>query len=327
MREFGQEVVRNYEDLSFSDQVVIHLVLGLCAGILFGSLEHIYEKFIFRNIGFGKAVLLGSVGYVLVIILIIILAMVFFTTLSAETYSLRKYISLVFSKQTILLIFYLFIIGSLTNFLKEVDKKFGRGNLWKMFIGEFYSPKEEEKVFLFIDLKSSTKMAENLGHFKYSRMLQDCFQKLSVVDKYGAEVYQYVGDEAVLSWDLKIGLKDNNCINAFYAFKDEFDKHRTYFLSNYGLVPEFKAGMHLGKIVTAEIGELKREIAHHGDTINTAARIQENCNILNREFLISELAKYSLEESKRFKFNDEGEIYLKGKTDEVRVYSVHRIEI
>ncbi|HZJ20007.1 MAG TPA: adenylate/guanylate cyclase domain-containing protein [Pricia sp.] len=81
----------------------------------------------------------------------------------------------------------------------------------------------------------------------------------------------------------------------------------------------------MGKIVTAEVGVHKREIAYHGDTINTAARIQEKCRILDKEFLISEDAKNSFETSNVFKYHDEGEISLKGKVNEVRIFSVYQV--
>ena len=34
----------------------------------------------------------------------------------------------------------------------EIDRKLGPGNLWKMIIGKFYHPREEERIFMFIDL-------------------------------------------------------------------------------------------------------------------------------------------------------------------------------
>jgi len=325
MRDFGQEVVRDYKNLQFAEMAIIHIVLGISAGLLFGSLEYVYEKYIFRNMGFGKAVFLGSLGYSLVFVLIIVLAAVFFSTLAEESYSQAQYRKLLLSKQTLLLVFFFFMVSMFTNLFREIDKKFGRGNLWKMFKGEFYSPKEEAKIFLFLDLNSSTETAETLGHFKYSRMLQDCFRDVSVVDKYHAKIYQYVGDEAVLTWDLKKGLQNNNCVEAFFAFKEELLKKKAHYLETYGILPEFKAGLHLGKVVTAEIGELKREIAHHGDTINTAARIQEKCNILGRELLVSEQTKNRLVPSKTLKYHDEGEISLKGKAKKVRIFSVYTI--
>ena len=325
MREFGQEVVRSYEPLRINGQITTLLVLGLSAGILFGSLEYVYEKYIFRNMAFGKAVFLGSMGYAAVIVLIIALAVIIFTSLADESYSRTQYRNLLLSKQTLLLTFFFITVGTFTNLFREIDKKFGHGNLWKMFRGEFYSPKEEHRIFLFLDLKSSTATAELLGHFKYSKLLQDCFKDLAVVENHKAEIYQYVGDEAVLTWHLEEGLKDNHCINAFYAFKQRLEDRKTHYIDTYGMLPEFKAGLHMGKVVTAEVGELKREIAHHGDTINTAARIQEKCNDIEKEFLISEEAKNLLSDSVNMKYHDQWAVLLKGKRKIIKIFSVERL--
>jgi adenylate cyclase len=35
------------------------------------------------------------------------------------------------------------------------------------------------------------------------------------------------------------------------------------------------------------VGDIKRDIAYHGDTLNTAARIQSVCNQYNKRFLTS----------------------------------------
>ena len=81
----------------------------------------------------------------------------------------------------------------------------------------------------------------------------------------------------------------------------------------------------MGKVVTAEVGELKREIAHHGDTINTAARIQEKCNDIEKEFLISEEAKNLLSDSVNMKYHDQGAVLLKGKRKIIKIFSVERL--
>ena len=50
-------------------------------------------------------------------------------------------------------------------------------------------------------------------------MIQNCFQDVNkVIPKYYAEVYQYVGDEVVLTWLKEEGLRNNNCINFYFAF-------------------------------------------------------------------------------------------------------------
>lgn len=62
-------------------------------------------------------------------------------------------------------------------------------------------PREEDRIFLFLDLNSSTVLAEELGHIRYSELSKCCLADLALsVKKYKATVYQYVGDEAVLSW-------------------------------------------------------------------------------------------------------------------------------
>ena len=72
-----------------------------------------------------------------------------------------------------------------------------------MLTGRYHSPKEEKKIFMFLDLQSSTTIAEKLGHKMYSEFIQECFKDISIIGDYGGEVYQYVGDEAVFTWDAR----------------------------------------------------------------------------------------------------------------------------
>jgi adenylate cyclase len=198
----------------------------------------------------------------------------------------------------------------------------GEGNLLRIIRGQFYNPKVDERIFMFLDLRGSTTIAEELGHLKYSQLIQDCFYDLAVVHEYKANIYQYVGDEAVLEWRAIRGKESMNCIKTFFAFQNQIQKKSKYYLHKYNLIPEFKAGMNLGDVTIAEVGDLKREIAFHGDTINTAARIQGECNRLNSDLLVSEnLLKYlRLEHWARQKLK--GQIHLRGKQKPVNIYSI-----
>ena len=176
---------------------------------------------------------------------------------------------------------------------------------------------------MFMDLKSSTHYAEQLGHLKYSEMIQNCFQDVNkVLPKYFAEVYQYVGDEVVLTWLKEEGLRNNNCINFYFAFCDLLQKNKSIYENKFGLLPQFKASSHVGMITVAEVGNIKREIAYHGDTINIAARLQAMCNIYNKNFLISESLKESLFTNTNIKIEFVDETLLKGKTKKSKIYSV-----
>ncbi|MDN5200970.1 adenylate/guanylate cyclase domain-containing protein [Fulvivirgaceae bacterium BMA10] len=327
MREFGQEVVREYEALSPTEQVRIHLVLGIFAGLLFGSLEYFFEKKVFRNVSLGKAIFIGSLSYLIITILLLLLGMRIFARIVEINLSWEETQNFLFSRTAALFIFYCFLVGFLIDFIKQVDKKFGPGNLIRMLKGEFYGPKEDERIFMFLDLKSSTAIAEKLGHIKYSQLLQDCFVDIDIVAKYHAEIYQYVGDEVVLTWQRKKGLIDANCIRAFFAFTDRLEKRSDHYIRTYDVLPEFKAGLNMGKITIAEVGEIKREIAYHGDTINTASRIQAKCNDFDQQILISENLQQHLNGSNDFSRKLVGEVTLKGKLQAVNIYSVERILI
>ncbi len=120
-------------------------------------------------------------------------------------------------------------------------------------VGDFYEPRDEERIFMFIDLKDSTVHAEKLGHIQYSKMIQDCFNDIGVVVENEAEIYQYVGDEVILTWKYKDGLRNYNCINAYYDFINKLNSKNEYYLNTYKVVPHFKAGVNSGIVTVTEV--------------------------------------------------------------------------
>jgi len=146
------------------------------------------------------------------------------------------------------------------SFIKQMNAKFGPGILIPMFLGKFRHPRIEKRIFLFMDLKDSTTYAEKLGSLKFSELIQDCFNDANkVIPPFNAEIYQYVGDEVVLTWTASEGLKNINCIKFFFAFQKYIQTRKTHYESKYGLVPKFKTGANIGSITVAEVGDYKRE--------------------------------------------------------------------
>jgi adenylate cyclase len=190
-----------------------------------------------------------------------------------------------------------------------------------MLLGRYKDPKVEKRIFMFLDLKSSISNSETLGHYKYSKLIQDCFYDINdVVPKYDAEIYQYVGDEAVLSWPYKKGLANKNCVALFFDFQHTLKLRPDYYESKYGLKPEFKAGLHEGKLMVAEVRVVKKELAFQGDVINTSARIQAECNTHNVGILISERLKIDLNLNERYTASALGSVLLKGKLTEIQIF-------
>ena len=138
-------------------------------------------------------------------------------------------------------------------------------------------------------------------------------------------IYQYVGDEIVIVWKVKDGVKNLNCINLFFDILDEIDSKKDLYLQKYGVYPKFKAGIHCGKVITGEIGYIKKDIVYHGDTINTASRIQAECNVHSKRLLISgELLKLIRIEDE-YKVEDIGTKLLRGKENALELFSIERV--
>jgi adenylate cyclase len=296
------------------ESILTAFIAGPIIGLVSGYGQILTEENSYNRISFQKLLLL-RITYVLL----------FLVTLISLAYALYgvdiTFIDFAFEPGSFAIYLYIVSVDIFMFGLRQVNLFLGSNNFWKLFRGRFYTPREEERIFMFLDLQSSTNHAENLGHITYSKMIQDCFNDLGVVIENEAEIYQYVGDEVILTWKLPDGLRHQNCLHAFFSFKSRLASRKQHYLDNYNCLPHFKAGMHAGIVTVAEVGKYKKEIAYHGDTINTAARIQGKCNELKQELLISERLKNQLS-SAGYVFDKLGLMELKGKERQTLLYGI-----
>lgn len=310
-------------DIPITNWLQFGVILGLIIGPFYALGEFVFEKYISQKLYLGLSILLKTTIY----LVLMIVSLSFVTFLIEENIDIDLpnergwwMTSSLFWMATV----YFFICSLVFSLIRIAIERFGRGMFFNMLIGKYRKPKEEKRIFMFLDLKSSTMMAEKLGHYKYSQLIQDCFLDLNtIINKYDAEIYQYVGDEAVLSWEYKNGVKDNRCVNIYFDFIKRLNKRAEYYNSKYGLIPQFKAGMHGGTLMAAEVGTIKKEMAYHGDVINTTARIQGECNKYDQQFLISEDLLNNLKLERYFKSFEIGNVVLKGKQEEVNIYAIN----
>lgn len=205
-------------------------------------------------------------------------------------------------------------------FFRQLDRLLGPGVLLRYILGRYHHPRREARIFMFLDLKSSTSLAEELGPERYYDLVNEFFRDLAVpvLDSSG-EIYEYVGDEVVLTWTADRGVRDANCIRVFFDFASRIEKKRQSYMDRFGVVPEFKAGVHLGEVVTAEIGDLKRSLVFHGDVLNTGSRIEGQCNALGKRLLASVQLVERLELPPDWPVEDMGEVPLRGKAEPLRL--------
>ena len=200
------------------------------------------------------------------------------------------------------------------------------GDLIKYVTGRYHLPEEVNKIFLFIDLKSSTAIAEKIGNTQYSSFLIDYYHDMTgAILMSKAEIYQYIGDEIILTWNFNNGIKHARCINCFFDIMNSIEMNRETYLKKYGHYPQFKAALHAGSVSVTWIGTIKKEIVYHGDVVNTTARIQDECNKHDQKFLISEYMLNNIELPEYLRSEFVGELQLKGKEKKVKIFGLKSI--
>lgn len=304
--------------------IQVAIIFGFLYGIIFGLASFYLGKTYYRSIPLGAIMVLDTA--LSLIILVALLTLVRFKLVAllmpgyVEVYPLNNKSWEYFLA---IVVVYFFFMTLLINFIIQVNKKYGPGVLVPLLLGKYRQPREEERIFMFMDLKASTTHAEQLGHLRYSAFIRDSFMDInSVVPLFDADIYQYVGDEIVLSWRLDHGIRNAACIRLYFACREAFSKRAPYYLRQYGLLPEFKAGVHGGKVTAVEIGDIKRDIAYHGDVLNTSARIQGLCNQFDQQLIVSTKLLRRIQLPDTLEIKSLGSVLLKGKEESIEVSGI-----
>jgi adenylate cyclase len=313
------------EVYDFSSYSWLSVVVGIASGILGGIALVSINTYMFRKRSFGFALATTAFYYLVVFLVVNIINSVITAKLSLDDPGLTEIMgvaeALLLNRFTLMILTMWGIISLFTLFLLQVSDKFGPGILWKFIQGRYYKPREEDRIFMFADMRSSTTFAEKIGHRQYFHLLSDLFADITdTILNHEAEIYQYVGDDIVVSWPLKRGIKNANCLECFFAIEKKLLSLAPAYMKNYGVAPELKAGLHHGSVMAGEIGVIKKDIIYSGDVLNTTARIQEQCNSYQVNVLISEDTMNLLKTPYRTKAL--GAFELRGKEQMVRLLTV-----
>jgi len=314
-------------DYNFARNISVLSLSGLLMGLLTGILEiGCFSKWFIKN-SFAKKIIFKSLIYLVIVVVFLIIITFINALYTYNVHSIKNLASPAWAFFTdyavIGIIVYIAAIIVITQLYAEFSQSIGVGTLSNFFLGKYHHPVEEERIFMFLDMKSSTTIAENLGHVKYFQMLKEYFFDLSVaVIDYAGTIYQYAGDEMIISWKLKDGLKNNNTIECFFAMMYALEMQAQKYNSQFGCLPEFKAGLHYGMVTAGEIGSLKKEIIFTGDVLNTSARIQGLCNHFNANLLVSEDLVKVLHLPAIFAIKSVGETLLKGRSKPMKLFAI-----
>ncbi len=297
-------------------------------GMMFGAIEVLWFNNLFLKKPFWKKILIKTAIFFTSIAVLSLLIIFFASSARLElplfhpdvVQTMLLYIS---NFAFLSMLIYAGVITILSLFVLEVSDHLGGSVFNNFFTGKYHHPREEERIFMFLDMKASTTIAEQIGNLNYFKLLKQYFSDTTnAIIQTSGEVYQYVGDEVIVSWNLEKGLTNNNCIRCFFMIKDTFQRLSESYQERFDMVPEFKAGFHCGKVTTGEIGVLKKEIFFTGDVLNTTARIQDKCNMFGTDNLISKDLISLLNIDASYKLTTMGECELKGRRNKVSLYSI-----
>lgn len=296
-----------------------HLVSALVGGVIGGSLLVFYLNARYNERPYWQLLIVLFLCFLMVITIVILLKALLFSDLTV-TGSFKRF---VMDSSRVKNVFAWFIVVAFTQLLLQVNGRVGQHGLENILQGRYHVPQAENRVFMFLDLHDSTTIAEKLGDEKYHSLLRDFFSDINdpIIDNHG-EVYQYVGDEVIIAWKYKDGITANRCVNVFFDIQYTISMNSAKYLRKYGLIPEFSAALHSGKVVAGEVGGLKREVTYSGDVLNTASRILGKSKEIGARIVASASVLKDLNIKSNLIVRNIGPMKLKGKREEVNLNEI-----
>jgi adenylate cyclase len=305
------------------------LACGALLGIAYWFTLLAEDSPVLRTKSYGFLMIVQGVLLVASVIVMVFFGKVFnliFLRNITAVQLIPSFLEKLFDKKMLVILLYVGIVAVLFSFIRQMTKMTGRRVLVNLLLGKYYHPKTEDRIFMFLDITDSTAIAERLGHARSCRLIQDCWSDLTdSAIRHQVEIYQYVGDEAILTWKIDDGVRDSNCIKVFFDFEEILRKKSALYKERYGVLPQFKAGVNAGAVTVAQVGVLKRDIAYISDVLNTCARLEGKCKEFGRRILVSGFLKKILNDDAGLKYELIGDINFKGKEGVVEVFSVEKV--
>lgn len=309
------------ENKSFED---FHI--ALLVGFLLGLPVAIFEEFVLvnklRKISLIWSMALKALLYTISIGIFFLGFVLLYVLLKEISYD--RFLLFLTGGEFFRAIVYTMVVFDFAVFFNQYQKLLGTDVMIFYAVGKYQQPEHEKRIFMFLDISSSTELAEIMEPDRYFNFINDFFHDISEpLLKTSARIYQYVGDEVVFTWQIEDGIKHNNCVNLFFLIEKEIQKNKNEYLSKYKRFPEFKAGLHCGEVIAAVVGDIKKEMIYNGDVLNTTSRIRSYCSETGKRFLVSSDIVSKLKNiDDNYEVEALGVPNLKGKKNIVGLFSI-----
>jgi class 3 adenylate cyclase len=182
-----------------------------------------------------------------------------------------------------------FVVALLVGAIFEFRRLVGGRVLGSFLLGTYHRPKREQRIVMFLDIQSSTALAERMGEVRVHDLITEFFFDIDQpIAEHGGEVHAYVGDGVIVTWPLSDEPERNaRALLCFFAADDRITELGPAYIEKFGVAPQFRGGLHAGPVVVSECGDARRQIAYFGDTMNVAARLCDHCKASEAALLVS----------------------------------------
>ena len=112
------------------------------------------------------------------------------------------------------------------------------------------------------------------------------------------------------------------------CIRDRIKEHENELVREFGTLPRYRAAVHGGRVITAQIGHIKRSIEFSGDVMNSVSRMLGLCKELDAGLLASaELLNRIPQVEERFRTGPLQVVPVKGRRREVNVHRIDRLSV
>ena len=219
-----------------------------------------------------------------------------------------------------------FTASLLVGAIFELRRLVGDRVLGSFLLGTYRRPKREQRIVMFLDIRSSTALAERMGEVCMHDLITRFFFDIDrPIAEYDGEVHAYVGDAVIVTWPLSVDPERNaRALQCFFAAEDKMAELTPAYAQEFGVTPRFCAGVHAGPVVVSECGDAKRQIAYFGDTMNVAARLCDHCKAAEEALLVSADLLRTASVPQGLAVEPGTSITLRGRQMPVEVHAVYR---
>jgi class 3 adenylate cyclase len=301
-------------DASFFLECALH---GAIIGIGIGLTNLAFQRLLAPKL--RRAPLLAEI--VLWSLSIILGIALFFGLATLLVYGPRAAASLMPAIPTVLVI--TFGVALVASFFARISRLLGTRLLLDLLTGSYLRPQIERRIVLFLDLAGSTTLAEKFGEARIQQLIARFFGDIDdAFADAGAEVLGYAGDSVILAWRAQDRARNGRPVEGLVAARAAIEALAESYTREFGLVPAFRAGLHLGDVSVGEIGGRRRQVSLFGDTMNVAARLQGEAKTVPSGWIASAAYVANTQLPAGVTAHDIGPMPLRGRVEPVPAYAL-----